>query len=485
MLPKKIHWLLSAMGGGALMLILSLGWIDQSAARGSIGQPIQPSAVSSDPANLLINPDFENGYSYPFPCCNNVAVPLGWNMRWYTDTYYAYYLPYNFRQPEVKLDDNTQWPYDGSAPNIPPRIHAGRYAVDAFVSSGGMDLSLFQQVGNIPMGAVVTGTAWLQAWNSNCNPFPIIDSVLLPQPAISLQGPNDSVDGSCADNFWPQETNRMIVGIDPYGGVNPRSANVIWNWNEADPQWWGPYDYYSSTLPVTATAKAFTVTLFMRGITVIPVKFDDMYFDSASLTYCCQPSLSYVQDLPWPLSSTVTVTLQSVLTLTQLSAGVIDPNGVSQPLAFLDTIGSLPSITSRWAFNPLLAGAHAFTLTAAELPNNFSQSIDVPILPYSYRQDQIPPPANITFTLYSPISLTNITQVLTDPLGSPTSIAFAGSNDISPTYAFQWTFAPMMTGVHTLDLFADQFVQHWQIPIMAASSQVFLPITLQNFVDND
>jgi hypothetical protein len=483
MLSKQLKWLLIAIGSGAIAIMFSLGWINRSAAQGSIelsANPIDPAALNdqNQTGNLLINPDFENG-STPYPGHANIQVPIGWNIRWYTNTYDAYGNPYNFRQPEVKLDDNTIWPYDGSAPNVPPRIHSGRYAVDAFASSGGMDVSLYQQVGNIPLGAIVMGTAWLHAWTSNCNPFPIISGQLLPQDAISLQGPNDSIDGSCADNFWPQETNRMIVGVDPYGGINPRSQNVIWNWNATSPQWWGPYDYYSSTLPVTATAKASTVTLFLRGITVIPVKFDDMYFDTASLIYSLPISVTTRQDRPWPLTSSVTITLQAPISLTQLNASLADPNGLSIPLTYLGTTGVTPTFISRWTFSPAIAGAHLFTLTATQLPNPVAQPINVSVMQYNYAQDHLPPPSPITFTLYSPISLTGITSVLTDPLGSLTTFNYIGSNYISPTYAFQWAFTSTITGVYTLDLFANQFTRHWLIPILAASSRAYLPLIMR------
>ena len=46
--------------------------------------PVQAIAITT--GNLLINPDFENGYTYSLPCCNNIAVPTGWSIRWYTDT---------------------------------------------------------------------------------------------------------------------------------------------------------------------------------------------------------------------------------------------------------------------------------------------------------------------------------------------------------------------------------------------------------------
>ncbi|HJW30766.1 MAG TPA: hypothetical protein VJ508_16140, partial [Saprospiraceae bacterium] len=292
MRPNHFHRLLMVMGCGTLVLIFSLRLINPSAAHNAIGSSTKTLAVSIDPANLLVNPDFENGYSYPLPCCNNIAVPIGWNIRWYTDTD-PYGSGYPFFQPEVKLDDNTIWPYcDGCAPNVPPRIHSGRYAVDSFKGFGSQDTSLYQQIGNIPMGAVVIGSAWLHAWVSSCNGFP---KNFPPQNEISLQGPNSSIDGSCADGAWPDWSNRMMVGIDPTGGIDPRASTVVWNIGDPNnvftPSWHGPYDYYSSTLPVTATAQSFTITLFLRGITTSGAQFSDIYFDSASLTYCCQPIL--------------------------------------------------------------------------------------------------------------------------------------------------------------------------------------------------
>ncbi len=51
----------------------------------ALGRPFAfslPSAsIAATDGNLLINPDFENGYNYPLPCCNNIAVPVGWNIR--------------------------------------------------------------------------------------------------------------------------------------------------------------------------------------------------------------------------------------------------------------------------------------------------------------------------------------------------------------------------------------------------------------------
>ena len=47
-------------------------------------QPDWPVAASV--VNLLVNPDFEDGFYIPDPAINSVRVPIGWHIRWYTDT---------------------------------------------------------------------------------------------------------------------------------------------------------------------------------------------------------------------------------------------------------------------------------------------------------------------------------------------------------------------------------------------------------------
>ena len=86
----------------------------------------------------------------------------------------------------------------------------------------------------------------------------------------------------------------------------------------------------------------------------------------------------------------------------------------------------------------------------------------------------------ITFTLYSPISLTTFTAVVTDPLGVTLPLTLTSSDFISPTFVWQWQFAPAVAGMHTLRLTADQFTQPWLQTILAASDQVYLPLILQN-----
>jgi hypothetical protein len=436
--------------------------------------------TADPPGNLLINPDFENGFTY-YPGLNSIRVPIGWNIRWYTDTPPGQPItyPYHFKQPETKLVDLTEWPFC-CAENIPPRINTGRYAVESAALFANQDVALYQPVGPIPIGAVVTASAAVHAWVSSCNPFPTGSP---PLPAISLQGSNAN---GCPPNFWIEETNHMMVGIDPYGGIDPRASSVVWNWDEANPPWWGPYDYYSATQPVMAVAQAHTVTMFLRGVTINPTRYDNIYFDTASLVYSFPIDAVVEQDQPWPLPVAMTITVHAPVSLTEVNVVVVDPGGVSLPITFTGTKWVDSTYHSRWRFNPSIEGRHVFTLTAYELVAPLIQEMDVQSLGTHYVQDALLPrdgmtptePVLITFTMFAPISLTNVTSILTDPWGAQRPITFVSADYFTPTYNYQWQFAPIITGWHTLSLNADQFMQPLIRSVLAASERIYLPITL-------
>ncbi len=88
----------------------------------------------------------------------------------------------------------------------------------------------------------------------------------------------------------------------------------------------------------------------------------------------------------------------------------------------------------------------------------------------------------ITFTVFSPISLTNVTTTLTDPLGVSLPITLVAADAITPAYNFQWQFAPSVTGVNRLSLNADEFTQPLIRAILAASERLYLPIVLRNLI---
>ncbi len=354
-----------------------------------------------------------------------MRVPIGWQIRWYTDTAPVppWGTPDQFRffQPETNLIDATVWPYC-CAFNLPPRIHSGRYAVESGKRFGNQDVSFYQSVGGVPIGAVVTASAWLHAWVSSCNPFPT-DGSPPPDMALSLQGANG--DG-CPDGYWPDDSNHMIVGIDPTGGTEPRASTVVWNWDAANPPWWGPYDFYSSTVPAVAVAQAHTVTLFLRAVTIMPAKFNTAYFDDASLTYSFPMTASTQVEGEWPLPVTATLSLQVPVSLTQVTVTV----DTGEPIELVDTISITDGLLSTWRFTPTTPGLHVVTLTANELTAPVVQNVNVPVIRSTIQQDRLFPtdaltltePIEITFTLYSPMTLTEPSAVLTNPLGMPLTI---------------------------------------------------------------
>jgi hypothetical protein len=194
--------------------------------------------------------------------------------------------------------------------------------------------------------------------------------------------------------------------------------------------------------------------------------------------------VSVTQNQGWPLPVTITVDAQTPVSLTQVVATVIDPNGLGLPVTWTATTSDTSSYHSRWQFNPIVAGRHVFTLTAFELTSPLLQPINVQPLTLTYYQDQLLVSGSsplITFTLYSPISLTNLTEVITDPLGATLPATLTSSSFVSPTYVWQWQFAPTITGTHALRLTADQFTQPWLQSILVASNRVYLPLIFQSF----
>lgn len=478
--PRLRRMTISLVAVGLMLLALIQG-LHSAAARAAAPAPIDLRARSFAPAtsgNRLVNPDFEDGWYLPYPEHNSIRVPIGWSIRWYTDAAPGGF----FLQPETTVLDPV-WP-NCCADNYPPRIFSGEHAFEVGKQWGLMDVTLYQSVGGVPIGAVVTASAWLHSWVSACNPNPKDKP---PEMALSLLGPNTDDEFNCAPGFWPVDSNRMIVGLDPQGGVNPRSPNVVWNWDQDNPAWWGPYDYYSNTVPAVAVAQAHTVTMFLRGVTLSSARFNAMYFDAASLTYAFPIELRADQDYPWPLSSTVTVTVVAPVSLTQVTAGVIDPVGSSVPIEFGGSTGATPEVQSQWLFHPLSPGRHRFELNAAELTAPVAADIDVAALDSRFTQDHLLPrdgltptePVLITFTLSSPITLTEAAAALSDPLDQPLTITLVATEALPTGLNYHWLFTPVNSGLHTVSISSTTFITTYTRATVAATDRVYLPVSLR------
>ncbi|MDT8306053.1 MAG: LysM peptidoglycan-binding domain-containing protein [Anaerolineae bacterium] len=204
-------------------------------------------AVASRPAiaqsgNLLQNPSFEGGYSAyrpqtaqehtdcPSGICNTAQVPAGWRPWW---------------AKEWATDVNPE--YKPATQPFANRIHSGDRAAQYFSFHSTHKAGFLQQV-SVPANATVQFTIWGQAWVSN-----------------------EDSGGSDASNPI-----NMRIGIDPTGGTNPYSGNVVWSGTLH------PYDAYQQ-FSVQAQAQGSTVTVFTYSAPSFPFKHNDVYWDDAAL----------------------------------------------------------------------------------------------------------------------------------------------------------------------------------------------------------
>jgi hypothetical protein len=129
------------------------------------------------------------------------------------------------------------------------RVHSGRFSQKYFSTYSTHIAGVYQQVA-VAKGSVVTFSIWVQVWSST-----------EPDP--------DQCEGF--GNY------AVSAGIDPYGGNDGTSGNIVWS----DPvmscnQW--------VNLSVSTVAQADRVTVFTRGAPEFRVHFNDSYWDDAALT---------------------------------------------------------------------------------------------------------------------------------------------------------------------------------------------------------
>jgi LysM repeat protein len=199
--------------------------------------------------NLLTNPGFEPPYSTltgsPPP-----QVAQGWQPWWVSGgpSESENVQPEYYRASDVS-----------SAVGGVPRIRSGQDAQLYYSFFATHDGGLYQRVSGVTAGTALRFSAYIYVWSS------------------SFDDPNRSEsDGGVV----------VQVGIDPNGGTDGTSANIIWS--QATVNQYDAYNLYS----VDATAKGNLVTVFIRSTVSTPVKNNNMYVDDASLSVVGQATQS-------------------------------------------------------------------------------------------------------------------------------------------------------------------------------------------------
>ncbi len=281
------HWLRRRGWGGPAtwlvgMVLFGIGFGLAWAQRAWAAPPPAPlsaphvalpaSGASSLGDNLLVNPDFEDGFSQREDGAVNVAV--GWQPWYLFDRGQEYE-----RRPEWSREN--LW-----LPSI--RVLHGDFGQKVFNTWAVHNAGIYQKVYDVPVGATLEFSAWVQVWSNEC------DNICV-SPTDKAKGCRGLTNG----DYY------VYVGIDPYGGAPvsrnlPLPSTIVWS--DTQPP---VYDRWVR-VAVRAVAQADHVTVFTRSNPRIPVKHNDSYWDTAELRIVTLDSPSTVgvaQATPQPAVS--------------------------------------------------------------------------------------------------------------------------------------------------------------------------------------
>jgi LysM repeat protein len=204
-------------------------------------------AASAQGANLITNPSFEDPY-FTVGIYENMRVAHGWAAWWQEGSLEEIVQGYKMR-PEYKAAFTTDAPFD--------RVHSGALAQQYFHSFGNFIGGVFQGVHGVRVGQRLRFTIWGMAWS--CEDWSACHTDNPPRTWSYRPSPM-----------------RMRIGIDPTGGSDPWSANVVWS-PEKD-----SYDAWSQWT-VEAVAASTTVTVWTYAYPEYRTQSNDVYWDDAEL----------------------------------------------------------------------------------------------------------------------------------------------------------------------------------------------------------
>jgi hypothetical protein len=199
--------------------------------------------------NLLVNPGFERPY-LAIPGHENMRIAQGWTAWWIQGS--AEELTDGYRlAPEYKAAFTNDFPYN--------RVRSGELAQQYFHSWGNFQGGVHQQV-KVPVGARLQFSLWGMAWSCD-------------------QEKKGNCQSATSGDPSPMH---MRIGIDPTGGTDPFSPNIVWS-PEQD-----PYDAWSQ-FSVEAVSQNATVTAFTYSYPDFRSQDNNVYLDDASLVIISPP----------------------------------------------------------------------------------------------------------------------------------------------------------------------------------------------------
>ena len=228
-----------------------------------IGVPAM-SVQAAPPAqggNLLKNPGFEEGFTQRG--AGEIEIGIHWDPWWVPGTA-DQTAAGTFYRPEYKPENAAIYGMR--------RVQSGNYSQKQFNTYAHHRAGIYQQVTGLAVGSTLTFSAWAQVWSSG----------------------QDNPD-RCEEfgNY------RVWAGIDPNGGRDGNSGNIVWSQPIMTCNEW-------VLVQVTAVAKSSTITVFLKGEPEYRMKHNDAYWDNASLTVQSPPTPTPPPPTPTPRPPTPT-----------------------------------------------------------------------------------------------------------------------------------------------------------------------------------
>ena len=285
-------------------LVLALFWvvanINLTSAMTETERPVVPviadDGLCATKTNLLQNPSFEGEYSKyvppgghpdcPLGICNSVRTAASWTPWW---TLHNNSDPeYIIKQPEFTAAEADFW-YG------PERTRSGSHAQQYFTLYATHEAGVYQQVAT-QIGGAYCFSVWGHSWSAADDPDP-------------LNNAGDALSGPDYGQLWQK------VGIDPTGGTDWTSPNIIWSDQETSVKGRHQYDVHALFI-VTATAQADTATVFLYSQPDFAVKHNNVYWDDATFSLLSLPSIDVSTNSSLALITTITDTLRVTQTAT-------------------------------------------------------------------------------------------------------------------------------------------------------------------------
>ncbi|MHB1296677.1 MAG: hypothetical protein ACYC4R_17000 [Anaerolineae bacterium] len=277
---------------------------------------LAPGSTLAQSPNLLQNPGFEAPY-VAYPGKENCRIAAPWQAYWYEgppeETSQGLRLA-----PEFKAAFRIDYPGN--------RVRNGDLSQQWFHSWGNFEGGVYQQVSGITPGTNLRFELWGMTWSCD-------------------NARTSDCSNAKSGNPSPM---RFRIGIDPTGGTDAHSGNIVWSPEQ------NAYDAWT-LFQVDAVAQAGTVTVFAYTYPEYRSQNNDVYIDDASLIALAPPPTN----TPLPTNTPAPTNTPSA-TYTPTEAPTATPTLTPEATAtpeIIDTPVPSPTATTEPTQIPTVQGA--------------------------------------------------------------------------------------------------------------------------------